>query len=431
MDGDRLTAYRTLLRVFRDGAYSNLILNRLIEKDPPRNPAFVRELVYGTIRRKLRLDYDADQLSKKPVRQLDPEVAVLLRMGLYQLSFMDSVPAYAAVSECVDIAKREKKSAAAFVNGVLRTYLRQKETLKKPEQETDPVRRFVYTASADASVVRLFLRQYGEDRAAAIFRAVNRTPRLTAVVNTRKTTRGDLIRTLEDSGFGAEPDPDCEAVVYPAGSGVLDSEAFRNGLFFIEGKASRLAVETAAPRAGERVIDCCAAPGGKSFSAALLAEDRGDVRSFDIYPNKVKLIEKEAARLGLSSVQASVLDAETPDKSLFGTADVVICDVPCSGIGVMAEKPEIKYKKLRNNGESFAEKQYTIIDQCAQYVRAGGRLLYSTCTLNERENEAVVRRFLGNRPAFRTKTEKTFFPDTDGTDGFYIHLMEREMEEQR
>lgn len=431
MDRNRKAAYQTLMRVVKDQAYANIEVGRQIERCQADAPAFVRELVYGTEKHWLYLDYLLKQLVSRGYGKLKPQVSVLLHMGAYQILFMDSVPDYAAVNGCTETASAVCRPQKGFINAVLRNLIRKKETLKQPEEEKDPAAALSARYSADPWIVRLWISQRGETEAASILRAQMETPPLYAAVNTLRTDAETLRRALEEKGFSVRKTDvsgisDSLPMLAVKGSGLMDTEEFRSGLFYVQDPASAAAVSSLAPEAGETVIDVCGAPGGKSMAAAILMQDRGTVMTFDYYEQKLRLVRSQAERLGISCIAAEKRDALSGPGRWKEQADAVICDVPCTGLGVLRRKPEIRYRKLEDDGKALAEKQYEILQRSSELVKPGGRIMYSTCTINRIENEEVTEAFLRQKGSqFQKETERQLLPGLDGTDGFYFCVMRR------
>ncbi|MFA9380417.1 MAG: 16S rRNA (cytosine(967)-C(5))-methyltransferase RsmB [Acetanaerobacterium sp.] len=431
----RQTALRALERVEQDGAYSGLVLHELLEKAAlaPRDAAFATALFYGVIERLLTLDDMIRPHSKTPLKKQDVTVRNILRMGAYQLAYMDSVPDSAAVNESVLLCKKNKKtSAAGFVNAVLRALLRAGKTLTLSGAPNDSARMSI-EFSTPLPLVVMLTRRFGAPRARGILeKSIGAAP-LYARVNTVCTTTQSLIARLADEGVTAcahEEIPDCISL-YQAGD-ITRLSAFSEGLFHIQDASSQLCALAVDARKGMTVLDLCAAPGGKSFTIAEGMQNMGTLLSFDLYDFKAGLIRQGAERLGLSVIQARVGDAAQYNPAL-PAADRVLCDAPCSGYGVMRRKPEIKYKPL----DSFEELQATqtaLLGNAARYVRDGGVLIYSTCTLRREENEAVADAFLQDNSAFAPRPlpdnlqgclhegehMATILPDDFDSDGFFI-----------
>lgn len=427
MDASRRTAFEVLLQMEKNQSYSNLELNRQIQGRRPDSPALVRELVYGVLENRIYIDYLLNQLIPKGLSGVKKPVKILLRMGLYQLIFMESVPDYVAVSETVKLARQVARGRDGFINGVLRGYGRKKDSLTLPDQKTSPEEYLSVRYSCDPSIVELWIRQYGPEKAESLLAAGNRRPALSIRVNLLKTSRQDLMEELESKGFSVRLYEGSPRVLFVKGSGLLETEAYKTGLFSVQDAASVLAAEILGPQPGETVYDICAAPGGKTLAMAEMMENRGLIRAFDIYPHKLALIEKEAGRLGISVIKTETKDGTAACRALDGTADRVLVDGPCSGLGVIRRKPEIKYRPVEGQGRDLAEKQFQLLQEASRYVKTGGYLLYSTCTVNQIENQQTAERFLAENHDFQLKKMLQLMPDEGEHDGFFICRMRRGM----
>lgn len=420
-----------------NGRYTNLELSSVIRKYKFEglDKSFFTSLFYGTVERMLTLDYCIGFLSTVKIEKLDNMVLCLLRTGLYQILFMDRVPDSAAVNESVELAKRYcPKSAVGYVNAVLRAASGRKEALFSAMQAEKGLRRISVLCSIPEEILRCIADSYGTDAAvgaAEYFSSVK--PHLTLRVNTAKTTRDALLAAL---GNAASPSALVPTAIRMNGSfPAEDLYGFDDGLFFVQDEASQLACAQIGRHtvpAGGVIVDTCACPGGKTFSVSLstAGENAQRVRiyAFDLHENRLSLIEKGAARLGLANITTAARDAREPDPSLAGKANAVLCDVPCSGLGVLAKKPDIRYKPLAETAR-LPEIQKAILSASAGYLKHGGTLLYSTCTLNRAENEDVVAAFLAARPDFHLSDDPIvgdkkgmalLLPQTYGTDGFFI-----------
>lgn len=415
----RTVAVRALDTLFREDGYANLVLGQALTAASldGRDAAFASALFYGALERHRTLEYVIAAASGRPWERIDPACRGILLVASCQLLYMDKVPASAAVNEAVKQIKHTKKSyLGGFVNAVLRKIERDKSGFLPPADRPD----LVY--SCEPTLIASLLSDYGEEAAFAVLEH-SLIPAPTVLrVNPLKTTDEAFLSALEADG--REPTLAALHTVILGKPGSLENTSwYRDGLFHVQSRASALAAEALEATPGDRVLDCCAAPGGKTFTVAELMGDRGEIVAGDCHAHRVALIEAGAARLGLSSVHPRLLDAAAPhDTGLF---DRVLCDVPCSGLGMMAEKPDIKDKTTA----SFADLpplQTAILTESASHLKPGGRLVYSTCTLRRAENEAVTAAFLAEHPAFRLLSEKTYFPHIDGTSGFYIAVMERD-----
>ena len=426
MDSNRKTAYHTLLDMETKKAYSNLALNHHIIINKPSDPAFVRELVYGVLENKMLLDCYLDQLIPKGVKSVRHQDLVILRMGLYQLGYMDSVPDYAAVNESVALAKRYARGRSGFINGVLRGYQKKKQDLVLPDKEEDLIGYLSVRYSYEPWIVQLWLDAY-EDPAfvESLLAAGNEAPPLTLRLNWLKIMKKDLIAALEERGVEVTEGRYSANALHVKGTDILKSDLYANGLFSVQDEASQMVAEILEPRQGDTVVDVCAAPGGKSMAIAERMNNRGRIVAQDIYKRKIALIEREAVRLGVKILETRTWDSTRVDSSLIGKADRVLVDAPCSGLGVVRRKPEIKYKPFNEEMALLPQKQQAILQAASQYVNAGGVLVYSTCTINPHENEEIVSSFLRHHPNFMVEETKQLLPHVNGTDGFFICKMRK------
>ncbi|MBQ7921936.1 MAG: 16S rRNA (cytosine(967)-C(5))-methyltransferase RsmB [Clostridia bacterium] len=425
----RRLAMQSLLACEKCGKYTNLEIDAGIRGAgmSDADKGLYTRLVYGVSERRMTLDYIIDRYAKNTkAAELDPDVRTALRIGLYQMCYMDRIPEFAAVSESVSLVNRGK---GGFVNAILRSFLRDGKKIVYPDKEKDP---FYYASiyySMPAALVKLFVDSYGWETAEKILSCVNGEPDVYLRCNTERITPEDAAAqtggTVDERFTGMIR---VESVTESVRKGLED------GLYFVQDGASRLCTMILGAMPGERLVDTCACPGGKSFSAALDMQDRGEVFSFDLHGNKLTLIDKTAGRLGLDIIHTGVRDARNPDTALVDTADRVLCDAPCSGLGVIAKKPDIRYKDI-SDIENLPRIQREVLEGASRYVKPGGVLVYSTCTLHKKENEEVVNAFLETHPDFTlspfavggVKAEGmiTLFPHIHHTDGFFIARMVR------
>ena len=384
----------------KQNAWSNLSLNGYIAQGDAQDPAFIRELVYGVLRNRILLDYNIDRFLRKP--NIGISERVLLRMGFYQLVMMDGVAEHAAVAETVKLAEAFVKGKKPFINAVLRNFQRSGSELECPAKDKDYIKYLSVKYSVHESVARLWTDAYGREQAEELLRISNTVPPLTIRVNPLKCADGKL---PEDRS--------------------LDGGGFKNGLFSIQDEASQHAVELLDPKPGDLMMDLCAAPGGKSCCAAERMQNRGRILAFDLYEARAGLIAKEAERLGISIIEAGQHDASVFMPEFEVAADCVLCDVPCSGLGVLRRKPEIKLRDCSKAVKELPELQKAILQTAARYVKPGGKLMYSTCTLDPAENEGVTQDFLNKNKDFAIEAEETLLPQDGGHDGFYICLMRK------
>lgn len=429
----RAAALKILTKIEKDGAYSNLELQHsdLLRNLEPRDTAFAIRLVYGVTERRNTLDHYILQNCNRKLNQLSLPVLLILRMAVYQICYMDRVPDSAAVNEAVKLARRSCKSACGFVNGVLRSLLRQGTELRFSENMTEQARISVQY-SVHPNLAKLLIDTYSSTEAIAFLEASFDRPPVFLRVNSMRTTASALIDRLRDEGFCAEISPEIPDCLELAESGEIhQSQSYREGLFHVQDLASQYCCRILDPQPGERILDVCAAPGGKTFTAAQRMKNEGEIVSCDLHPHRVELIRHGAGRLGLSCVVPTVRDASGRDAET-GTFDRVLCDVPCSGFGVIRRKPEIRY----HDPDGFSDLitlQRTILESACEQVRPGGVLVYSTCTVNSAENGEQVSAFLHRHPEFEPVplwegaglTQKTFFPQHDRSDGFFAAKLKR------
>ena len=426
MDNNRKTAYQTILDVESKKAYSNIALNHKIAMNKPGNPAFVRELVYGVLERKITLDYYIDQLLKEGIDSLKAPEINILRMGIYQLGYMDSVPEYAAISESVELAKKYCKGRAGLVNGVLREYQNKKIYLTLPARDEDEVRFLSVKYSYAPWIIELWLKYYDKAFVEKLLEAGNETPPLTIRSNWLKIRKDDLKKVLNERGFEAEDGKLCQNALNVKGSKLLESEMYSYGLFTPQDESSMLVSEKIGVKQGDFVMDVCAAPGGKTTAIAERMNNTGRIIASDVYRRKLDLVDKEAKRLGITNIETRSWDATRVDSTLVKKADRVLVDAPCSGLGVIRRKPEIKYKEYTNEMMLLPKKQYAILSASSSYVKPGGTLVYSTCTINPEENEKLVEEFLKRNRDFEKVERILLLPNLNGTDGFFICVMKRQ-----
>ena len=426
MDNNRKTAYQTLLDVDAKKAYSNIALNHKIAVNKPGSPAFVRELVYGVLERKLTLDHYIDQLLKEGIGSLRTPEITILRMGIYQLGYMDKVPEYAAISESVDLAKKYCKGRAGLINGVLREYQNKKIYLTLPTRDEDEVRYLSVKYSYAPWIIELWLKYYSVSFVEKLLEAGNETAPLTIRANWLKIRKEDLKKVLRERGFEVEDGDICQNALHVKGSRILESDLYRYGLFTPQDESSMLVSEKIGVRQGDVVMDVCAAPGGKTTAIAERMNNTGKIIASDIYRRKLDIVDKEAKRLGITNIETRSWDATRVDSTMVKKADRVLVDAPCSGLGVIRRKPEIKYKELSNEMKLLPDKQIAILSASSSYVKPGGTLVYSTCTINPEENEKVVETFLKRNRDFEKVERTLLLPNVNGTDGFFICVMKRD-----
>ena len=417
MANARKIAASILLKIENNNSYSNLTLNSYFKEldITTQDKAFITALVYGVIERKITLDYTLKKFIKTPLKKVMPFTLANLRIALYQIMFLSKIPESAAVNEAVKIVKNSKESRnAGFVNGVLRSALR--DDLSLPNG--DDINSLSVKYSCPTEIIESFINDYGLNNTKLLLEETLKIPPLTVRVNTLKT---DIPTFCQNIGVNTTEHKPFGAIILENGIDVSSNKLYKEGHFIVQDAASQTSVTILNAKPGERMLDMCSAPGGKAFSSAILMENKGELIACDLYPHKAELIQKSANRLGLDIIKAKICDATKFDASL-GKFDCILCDVPCSGLGIIRRKPEIKYKDFAEF-ENLPQIQYEILSNAKKYLKKGGRMLYSTCTLRKAENEEIIERFLKENPDFTLKYSHTFMPFIDETDGFFAALL--------
>lgn len=439
----REAAMLTLNACERQGGWSDGTLKKQLAAAQldGRDAALATQLCFGVLQNRLLLDFYLGHLSSISLKRMESRVLQILRLGAYQLLFLDKIPHSAAVNSAVEMARSYSKNprVPGMVNAILRGLERNLHQLPTIPSEN----RVSYLSTLYSHpewLVKEYLSILGPEETAALLRANNGHPPVTAMVNTTRTTQAELIDRLAQQRVEAQPHPWMRDCLILSGTGNLEAlDAFREGLFYVQDLASRMAVLASGVKPGDRVLDVCAAPGGKSFAAAIQMENRGEIISCDLHAHKKKLIQNGADRLGLSVIRPMTADGKEFRPTWEGHFDAVIVDAPCSGLGVIRKKPDIRYKDPEPL-KDLPEVQLAILSNAARYVRPGGVLLYSTCTVLPRENQAVVERFLDQCSDItlehfaipgisepETIGMLSLWPHVHDTDGFFISKL-RKME---
>ena len=427
----------TLLKLKKDNSYSNILLNNVIKKEKlsKRDAAFFSAMFYGILEKKLFLEYIIKKYSKISINKISYSVKCILYIGLYQILFMDKIPNNASVNESVNLCKKVREhKASGYVNGLLRSFLRNNCETYLDELNENKSKYLSIKYSVSEWIVELLLNSYSEINIEDTLKAFSGRPAINVRVNNLKCDINYLKDYFLKEGIVSKSNDIIENCLEISNTSSIDGlDSYKKGLFHVENLASQICCKVLDPQKGQTIVDVCAAPGGKSFTIAEIMLNQGVIYSHDIYEAKVNLIKSGALRLGIKIIDVSVRDAQIlPFKDNF--ADRVLCDVPCSGLGVIGRKPEIRYKdkKLFKN---LNELQYKILCASEKMLKPGGILVYSTCTLNPRENNEVVNRFLNEyknfepvdieidnlkRNAFEPKNQITLFPGIHKTDGFFI-----------
>ena len=471
IDLDREAACKALLAIERDGSYSNLELSKMLASDGISNKGFIREIVYGVTENKIYLDYILDKFIKKGAAKTKLQALIILRMGVYQILFMNSVPNYAAVNESVALARRFARGMDGFINGVLRNFIRNMDSAS----EIDVKGQLEYLSirySCQLKLVEELVSMLGFEHAKVLLEHAGHRPPLSIRVNVAKISVKELADRLRANGFEIEGSKLSDRVLLVKGGALTEANEYKEGLFSIQSEESCAIADFADAKSTELVIDLCAAPGGKaaamaeqilkpststepltetepckkpststepltetepckkpSTSTEPLTETEpgiagGKVVALELYEHRAALIEATARRLGLENIEVRCQDAVEQIDELVGKADLVLADVPCSGLGVIRRKPEMKYRDEFDFDE-LVEIQKSILETGSSYLKPGGRLIYSTCTINPRENELMVKDFLERHEEFISEKEVKLSPFDNGYDGFYMNKLKK------
>lgn len=455
IDLDREAAFKALLAIERDGSYSNLELSKMLASDELSNKGFIREIVYGVTENKIYLDYILDKFIKKGAAKTKLQALIILRMGVYQILFMNSVPNYAAVNESVALARRFARGTDGFINGVLRNFIRNMDSAS----EIDVKGQLEYLSirySCQLKLVEELVSMLGFEHAKVLLEHAGHRPPLSIRVNIAQISVKELADRLRANGFETEGSKLSDRVLLVKGGALTEANEYKEGLFSIQSEESCAIADFADAKSTELVIDLCAAPGGKaaamaeqilkpSTSTEPLTETEpgkqpststepltktepgiasGKVIALELYEHRAALIEATARRLGLENIEVRCQDAVEQIDELVGKADLVLADVPCSGLGVIRRKPEMKYRDEFDFDE-LVEIQKSILETGSSYLKPGGRLIYSTCTINPRENELMVKDFLERHEEFISEKEVKLSPFDNGYDGFYMNKLKK------
>ncbi|WP_223588575.1 16S rRNA (cytosine(967)-C(5))-methyltransferase RsmB [Neobacillus bataviensis] len=441
----RETAMDLLTTIEKNHSYSNLLLNTTIEKNElsPKDVGLLTELTYGTLQRRMALDYYLKPFVKDN-KKLADWIHHLLRMTLYQMVYLDKIPDRAAIFEAVEIAKkRGHKGIASLVNGVLRSI--QREGIPALSEVVDPIERLSLETSHPFWLVNRWVNQFGYDKTKEMCEINLTAPMQTARVNLTKISRDECVSLLEEDGFQIEKSPIIPEAIRSLKGNLASTIAFKYGMFTIQDESSMLATYALGASEGEFVLDACAAPGGKSTHIAEKLNNTGEVISVDLHQHKVKLINDNARRLGLSNIKTNVSDSRhLQEKFNNESFHRILLDAPCSGLGVMRRKPDMKYTKTEKDLERLSTIQQNLLTSVAPLLKKGGILVYSTCTVDKEENENTVKTFLENNQEFEgdfsfkdrmpeavqpliTGFDLQIFPQEFGSDGFYIAALRKKV----
>ena len=426
----RRLAFEILKKARRDNTYTNIAIDAALKKSElsQNDRALCSIIVLGVTERRITLDYYIDKLANSP-KDIDDEVRIILQISLYQMLYLDRIPPYAAVNEAVNMSKRKY---SGFVNAILRSFMRKKDSI---EFEGDELDKMSLEYSYPKELCQKFSDIYGIERTKNILDIFNRAPKMTLRVNTLLTSKEEYRKMLKEQGIEAVDSKYVENALIIDGAEFYTLPYADKGYVFVQDQASQICVEAVGAKAGEFMIDTCSCPGSKSFGCAINMQNKGKILSCDLHKSKLSLVDSGAKRLGINIIETLERDGRHFDETLEGKADRVLCDVPCSGLGVIGKKPEIRYKNL-SDIEKLPDIQLDILKNASRYVKVGGALIYSTCTVVPNENELNIKRFLQDNENFEPYDFKvgeleskngyvTLNPDEHGTDGFFVCRMKR------
>lgn len=441
----RELALNILKDIYENQAFSNIAIKRhLKDKLNSQEENLVREIVYGVLENEIYIDYIISKASSIKLKKIHSTMLIILRIGIYQLVFMDKIPSSAAVNESVKLAKRYgHKGSIGFVNGVLRSISRDKDKFMKIDVK-DKIDYISIKYSHPRWIVERWVKEFGEEFTEKLCIENNNKPELNIRVNTLKTNKQDLIKNLQEQGMIVRQSKySKDSLIIENPTRITETKEFLLGHFIIQDESSTLVGQIIDPKPGSLVVDVCSAPGGKATHIAQIMNNEGRILSRDIHDHKLKLIEENASRLGINIIETAEGDATRKDDSLVNIADYCLVDAPCSGFGLIRRKPEIKWNRKESDINELVNIQYNILNNVKNYLKVGGVLIYSTCTIENDENINLVNRFLKENENFKLvniedkinnkeniSTLKDgyiqLYPHINGTDGFYIAKMIKE-----
>ncbi|URZ00811.1 16S rRNA (cytosine(967)-C(5))-methyltransferase RsmB [Clostridium felsineum] len=405
MNNTRKIVLDVLNKVFSNDGFSNIVLNKALKNSEisSKDKGFITEIVYGTIKYKYSIDIIISKFIKTKINKVDKKVLNILRMSIYQMRYLDKVPDFAVVNEAVNIAKKQvSMKSSKFVNAVLRNYIRNPEM--NFYNKNNNVESLCFKYSFEPWLVKFFLKQYKESTE-KILKGLNESPSITIRVNTLKTSHEELFNKLKELEYNVEEGYILKkAIRINRGHGIENNPLFSKGYFTVQDESAMLVSEGMEINENQTVLDLCSAPGGKTTHIGELMKNTGVIYAFDLHENKIKLINENAKRLGVENIKSSVLDATTYKGEFLNKADRILVDAPCSGLGIIRKKPEIKWNKSLNDLKKLSDIQKNILHNASLYLKEGGILLYSTCTLNKDENEKNIIEFLKDNPNFKVQS---------------------------
>jgi 16S rRNA (cytosine967-C5)-methyltransferase len=444
IDEARDAAVRVVYKVLREGAYSNIAVKQELDESKlgRLDKALVTEIVNGTLRNLTRIDWVKSQFAKK--NKIEPWIEDIIRCGIYQIIFLDRVPDSAVCNESSELARKHgHEGTVRFVNGVLRNISRNKEKLAYPDKDKDAVRYLSIFYSHPEWIVRKWIMDYGRQFTGELLKANNEVPPFTIRYNSLKTTKQQLMEILAEESIECDNGRYNQEAIHIRGTSAIEDKAsFKKGYYQVQDESSMLVAHITDPKPGDIILDMCSAPGGKTTHIAELMKNQGEIVARDIHKHKLKLVEESCSRLGVSIVKTELQDGLLLHEGSLERFDKVLLDAPCSGLGVMRRKPDLRWKKEPENYMELAKLQSRMLSMASRYVKTGGTLIYSTCTINKTENIQVVKDFLLNNQQFQLKSligqipesltcesaregYLELFPNTHGTDGFFIAKIEK------
>lgn len=442
----REAALKIIYETEEKGAYSNISLNKHLNGTElsPQDKGLVTEIVYGTLKNKILIDYYIQSFSKVKMKKISPWILNILRAGAYQILFTDKIPVSAACNESVKLAKKYGHSASSgFVNAILRNIAREGKNIKLPDRGKNVSEYLSVKYSHPHWMVNLLLKEHDADFIEGLLSANNDVPELSVRVNTLKTKRDDLIEELKSEGFDAQESryaPD--GLIVKGMASPTNSKAFNDGLFQVQDESSMLVARVLSPKANDFVMDVCSAPGGKTTHIAQLMENKGKIIAFDIHPHKLELVRSNAKKLEIDIIETIEQDASIEVPEFLAKADCVLVDAPCSGLGIIRRKPDIKWSRTESDINELKTIQRKILEASSVYVKPGGTLVYSTCTVLKDENSGTVTDFLNSNKDFYIEDLRPFlldslkeyadekgwlqlYPNVQGIDGFFMCRMRK------
>jgi len=441
----REIALKVLMDVHQNGAFSNYSISKYLKgREDVKGENLIREIVYGVIENALYLDYIISKLSKVKIEKIDPKILEILRIGVYQMAFMDRIPHRAAVNESVNLAKKYgHKGTVGFTNGILRNFSRNKEELMKIDVK-DKLDYLSIKYSHPRWMVERWVKEFSLEFTEELLISNNSKPMLNIRVNTLKLRRDELKRILSDYGYTVyNTEYASDGLIVEDPVRITETEEFNKGYFTIQDESSMLVAQILSPAENSVVLDLCSAPGGKSTHAGQIMNNKGKIISLDIYEHKLKLVRENAERLGITIIETGIHDAQELNKNMVEMADYCIVDAPCSGLGIIKRRPEIKWNRKEEDIKDLADMQKKILNNAGKYLKPGGVMVYSTCTIEKAENMDVIQDFLMKNRNFKLSGFENFlcstrnadtaekgyvqlFPNVHGTDGFFIARLIKE-----